>query len=116
MARAKGGFKTRRRRKKVLKMAEGMYGRTSGSIRRGSEAVTRALKYAYRDRKQKKREFRGLWIQRINAAVRNLGTSYNGFIQGLKTNSIEIDRRMLADMANTDPSGFEAVYKAAKIS
>lgn len=114
MARARGGSKTRQRRKKVLDRAEGFYGRSKSGFKRGNELVTRALKYAYRDRRVKKRDFRGLWIQRINAALRNLGFSYAPFIRGLKKTSVEIDRKILADLAVNDPKGFEAVAQLAR--
>jgi large subunit ribosomal protein L20 len=109
MARARGGFKTRRRHKKVLKQAEGYRNSGSRSFSKAYELVTRALKYAFRDRKAKKRDFRGLWIQRVNAAARDQGLTYSKFITGLKTRSVELDRKSLADIAMHDPKAFEAL-------
>jgi large subunit ribosomal protein L20 len=114
MPRAKGGFKTRRRHKKVLKMAEGYRNSHSRSFSKAYEAVTRALNYAFRDRKAKKRDFRGLWIQRINAAVRNHGMPYSKFIAGLQSKSVELDRKVLADIALTDTRAFEALVQVAR--
>lgn len=114
MARAKGGFKTRQRRKKVLNATEGMRHSSSRSYSKAFEALNRALNYAFRDRKQKKRDFRGLWVQRINAAVRNHGWNYSGFINGLKKNSVELDRKVLADIAANDPKSFESIVSTAK--
>ncbi len=113
MARAKGGFKTRRRHKKVLKMTEGFRNSGSRSYSKAYEVLTRALKYAFRDRKTKKREFRGLWIQRINAASRVHNVSYSTLVKGLKDNSVALDRKILADLALNDPKAFEAVLKTA---
>jgi large subunit ribosomal protein L20 len=114
MPRAKRGFKARRRRKKILKLARGMYEsrRTTYSV--AKRAVFKALKYAYAGRKQKKREFRSLWIVRINAACRPYGISYSRFINGLKTANIMLNRKSLADMAINDPSGFENVIEKVK--
>lgn len=112
MARARGGFKTRRRHKKVLDMASGYRNSASRSYSKAYEVVTRALKYGFRDRKTKKRDFRGLWIQRINAAARTLDLSYSKFMSKLKVAGIELDRKSLADLAVTDPRAFEAVAKA----
>lgn len=114
MPRAKGGFKTRRRHKKVLKMAEGYRNSGSRSFSKAYEIVTRALKYAFRDRRAKKRDFRGLWIQRINAAVRNHDLSYSKFMNGLNTKSIELDRKILADLAMHDAKAFEALVQEAR--
>ena len=114
MARAKGGFKTRRRHKKVLKMTEGFRNSGSRSYSKAYEVLTRALKYAFRDRQTKKRDFRALWNQRINAAVRNYDLSYSVFINKLKTNDIALDRKILADLAVSDPKGFEAVVNAVR--
>ncbi len=114
MARVKGGFKTRRRHKRVLKMAEGYYGTRSRLFRTATEAVDRALAYAFRDRKVKKRSFRKLWIVRINAAVREHGLSYSDFIGKLKTHNINLDRRALAELAISDPAGFAAVVTSVK--
>jgi len=109
MLRAKRGFKARRRRKKILKLARGMYAsrRTTYSV--AKRAVFKALKYAYIHRRTKKREFRALWITRINAACRSFGIPYNKFINGLKLANVGLNRKSLADMAINDPTGFEAV-------
>jgi large subunit ribosomal protein L20 len=114
MPRAKRGFKARRRRNKVLKLAKGFYGGKSRLFRTATEAVDRALKYAYRDRRQKKRHFRGIWIVRINAAVRLAGLSYSEFIHGLKLANIDLDRKVLAEMAVSDIAGFNKVIEAVK--
>ena len=114
MARAKGGSKTRQRRKKVLNATEGYRNSASRSFSKAFEAFNRALNYSFRDRKQKKRDFRGLWVQRINAAVRNHDWNYSGFINGLKKNSIELDRKVLADIAANDPKTFENIVTTAK--
>ncbi len=104
--RVKRGFKARRRRKKILKLAKGYRGGLSRQFKTASVAVKRALAYAYRDRKVRKREFRRLWIIRINAAVRQFGLTYSKFMGLLKKAGIEINRKMLADMAVNDPEGF----------
>jgi large subunit ribosomal protein L20 len=114
MARVKGGFKTRRRHKRILKMAKGYYGSRRTMFYIANETVERALAYSTRDRKVKKREFRKLWIQRINAAVRPHGLSYSVFINKLKTAKISLDRRVLAKLAAVDPAGFDAIVAAAK--
>ncbi len=114
MPRAKGGFKTRRRRKKVLKMAKGYYGARSRCYKVAKVAVEHALRHAYRDRRLKKREFRSLWIVRINAAVRQAGLSYSQFIHGLRKAGIGLDRKVLADMAYHDPEGFQQIVEKAK--
>jgi large subunit ribosomal protein L20 len=106
MSRVKRGFKARRRRNKVLKLAKGYRGARSKLFRSATEAVDRALNYAFRDRRVKKRDFRSLWITRINAASRINGLSYSKFIFGLKKANVEIDRKVLADIAVTDPKGF----------
>lgn len=111
MPRAKGGPKTRRRRKKVLKLAKGYWGGKSRLYRTATEAVDKALAYSYRDRRQKKRSFRSLWIVRINAAIREQGLSYSKFIAGLKKAGINLDRKVLADMAVNDPAGFVKVVQ-----
>lgn len=115
MPRAKGGFKTRRRRKKILEQAKGYYGSKSRLYRVATEAVDKSLLYAYRDRKAKKRDFRSLWIIRINAAVRALGLSYSQFIAGLKKANIQLDRKVLADMAYHDPQGFNQLVETIKV-
>lgn len=114
MARVKGGPKTRRRHKRILKMAKGYYGSRKTMFYIANETVERALQYAYRDRKVNKRDFRKLWIARINGAVRPLGLSYSAFMAALKKNNIGLDRRALAALAVTDPAGFGAVVSLAK--
>jgi large subunit ribosomal protein L20 len=114
MPRAKGGFKTRRRRKKILERAKGYYGAQSRLYRVATEAVDKALQYAYRDRRAKKREFRSLWIIRINAAARALGMSYSQFMSGLKKANIALNRKALADMAYNDPSAFSQLVEKVK--
>src|ERR1035437_13248 len=114
MSRVKRGFKARRRRNKVLKLAKGYRGARSKLFRSATEAVDRALNYAFRDRRVKKRDFRALWITRINAAARINGLSYSKLIHGLKTAVVEIDRKVLADLAVTDPRGFAEIASLAK--
>lgn len=114
MPRVKRGFKARQRRNKVLKLAKGYRGARSKLFRSATEAVDRALNYAFRDRKVKKRDFRALWITRINAASRNNGLSYSKLIHGLKQASVEIDRKVLADLAVSDPAGFAEIATLAK--
>lgn len=114
MPRAKGGFKTRRRRKKVLDKAKGYYGARSRLFRPATEAVDKAMRYAYRDRKARKREFRSLWIVRINAACREAGLTYSQFMNGLRKSEISLDRKVLADMAYHDPRAFRALADAAR--
>ena len=114
MARVKRGVVARARHKKVLKQAKGYYGARSRVYRVAVQAVTKAGQYAYRDRRQKKRQFRQLWIARINAASRQNGLSYSRFINGLKKASIEIDRKILADIAVHDKAAFTALVEAAR--
>jgi len=114
MPRAKGGFKTRRRRKKILERAKGYYGAKSRLFRIATEAVDKALQYSYRDRKNKKREFRSLWIIRINAAVRAMGLTYSQFMSGVKKAEIGLDRKALAHMAYHDPEAFSQVTETVK--
>jgi len=114
MPRAKGGPKTRARRKRVLNLAEGFWGAKSRLYRSATEAVDRSLKYAYRDRKVRKRDFRKLWIARINAASRLNGISYSKFIAGLAKNGVALDRKVLADLAVSDPAGFAKLAETAK--
>lgn len=114
MPRVKRGFKARRRRNRVLKLAKGYRGSHSRLFRSAVEAVDRALCYAYRDRRQRKRAFRRLWIIRINAATRQHGLTYSKFINGLKKADIELDRRVLAELAISDPAAFADVVKAAQ--
>ena len=116
MPRVKRGFKARRRRNKVLKLAKGYRGARSKLFRSATEAVDRALNYAFRDRRVKKRDFRSLWITRINAASRLNGLSYSKFIFGLKKANVEIDRKVLADIAVSDPNGFMEIAGLAKAS
>ena len=114
MARVKRGTVARARHKKVLKQAKGYYGARSRVYRVAVQAVTKAGQYAYRDRRQRKRQFRQLWIARINAAARQNGMSYSRFINGLKKASVEIDRKILADIAVHDKAAFSALVDAAK--
>jgi len=114
MPRVKRGFKARRRRNKVLKLAKGYRGARSKLFRSATEAVDRALNYAYRDRRVKKRDFRALWIARINAAARENGLSYSRMIYGLKKADVALDRKIMADLAVNDPAGFTVVAEAAK--
>ena len=114
MARVKRGVIARARHKKVLKAAKGYYGARSRVYRVAFQAVIKAGQYAYRDRRQRKRQFRQLWIARINAAARQNGLSYSKFMYGLKLADIEINRKMLAEMAVNDAEGFVALVEAAK--
>ena len=111
--RIKRGFKARRRRQKVLKLAKGFLGGHSKLFRTAADTVDRALNYAYRDRKQRKRQFRRLWIARINAAARMNDLSYSRFISGLKKADVNLDRKVLADLAISDPSGFAQIAALA---
>jgi len=111
--RVRRGFKARRRRKKVLKLAKGFRGGRSKLYRTAADAVDKALMYAYRDRKARKRDFRRLWIARINAAARLNNLSYSKFIHGLKIANVELDRKILAEMAVSDPSGFTELARIA---
>ena len=112
--RVKKGFKARRRRNRILKLAKGFRGRRKNCYRRANQAVERALDYASRDRAVNKRNFRSLWIVRINAAARTVGLSYSKLIAGLAKAKISLDRKVLADMAVADPAGFAAVANIAK--
>ncbi len=114
MPRAKGGFKTRRRHKRVLGQAKGFWGTKSKLFRMATEAVDRALKFAYRDRRVRKREMRRLWIVRINAAARINNMTYRQLINGLKLAQVGIDRKMLADLAVKDPGGFAQMTEIAR--
>ena len=114
MARVKRGVIARRRHKKILNKAKGYYGARSRVYRVAVQAVTKAGQYAYRDRRQRKRQFRRLWIVRINAASRMQGLSYSRFMNGLKQSSIEVDRKILADLAVNDPVAFAAIAEKAK--
>jgi large subunit ribosomal protein L20 len=113
MARVKRGVTAHAKHKKVIKAAKGYYGRRKNTIRVAKQAVEKALQYQYRDRKRKKRTFRSLWIQRINAAVREHGMTYGRFIDGLNKAGIEIDRKVLAELAVKDAAGFKALADQA---
>src|SRR5499433_2958211 len=111
MARVKRGVTARARHKKILGLAKGYRGRGSTAYRIAIEKVEKALRYAYRDRRNKKRDFRGLWIQRINAGVREHGLTYSRFISGMKKAGIELDRKVLADIAAREPASFKALVE-----
>ncbi|MGI6776987.1 MAG: 50S ribosomal protein L20 [Acetivibrionales bacterium] len=114
MSRVKGGLRTRKRHKKVLKLAKGYFGGKSKLFRVANQAVMKSLTYAYRDRKAKKRDFRKLWITRINAAARINGLSYSKFMNGLKKAGISLNRKVLADMAVNDSAGFSQLVSQVK--
>jgi large subunit ribosomal protein L20 len=114
MARVKRGVTAHAKHKKVLKAAKGYYGRRKNTIRVAKQAVERAAQYAYRDRKRKKRTFRALWIQRLNAAVRPFGLTYSRFIDGLSKAGVTVDRKVLSDLAIREPAAFEAIVGQAK--
>ena len=114
MSRVKRGIRTRARHKKVLKQAKGYFGKKSKLFKVANQQVLKSGNYAYRDRRQKKRDFRKLWITRINAAARLNGMSYSRFMDGLKKAGIELDRKVLSDIAITDPKGFTALTEKAK--
>ena len=114
MARVKRGVTSHARHKKVLKAAKGYYGRRKNTIRVAKQAVEKAQQYAYRDRKRKKRTFRALWIQRLNAAVRPLGLTYSRFIAGIGRAGILVDRKVLSDLAIREPAAFQAIVEKAK--
>lgn len=114
MSRVRRGVTTHARHKKILKMAKGYRGRSSTCFRVAVQKVEKALQYAYRDRRNKKRDFRGLWIQRINAAVRELGMSYSVFINGLNKAGIEVDRKIMADLAMNQPEAFKTLVEKAQ--
>ena len=114
MARVKRGVVSHARHKKVLKQAKGFYGRRKNTIRTAKAAVDRAGQYAYRDRRNKKRSFRALWIQRINAAVRAEGLTYSQFMHGVKLAGIELDRKVMADLAMNEAGAFSGIIKQAK--
>ena len=116
MARVKRGTVGHAKHKKVLKAAKGFYGRRKNTIRTAKAAVDKSLQYAYRDRKNRKRTFRALWIQRINAATHEHGLSYGRFIDGLNKAGIEIDRKVLSDMAIHEPQAFAALVAKAKVA
>ena len=114
MARVKRGVTTHARHKKVLEQSKGFVGRSSTNYRIALERLEKSLQYAYRDRRNKKRDFRALWIQRINAAVREHGLTYSRFIDGLKRAGIEMDRKVLAAVAYDDPTSFSEIVKKAQ--
>lgn len=114
MARVKRGVTTHARHRKILKLAKGYRGRNSTNFRIAIEKVEKALRYAYRDRRNKKRDFRGLWIQRINAGVRQYGLTYSRFINGIKLAGIEIDRKVLSDLAAREPEAFKVLVDQAQ--
>jgi large subunit ribosomal protein L20 len=114
MSRVKRGVTAHARHKKILKQAEGYYGRRKSTIRVAKQAVDKAGQYAYRDRRVKKRNFRALWIQRINAAVRDYGLTYGRFIDGLSRAEVAVDRKVLSDLAITEPKAFAALVAQAK--
>ena len=111
MARVKRGVTSHARHKKVLKQVKGQYGRRKNTIRIAKQALEKAMQYAYRDRRTKKREFRSLWIQRINAGVRAEGITYSKFINGLNKSGIKLDRKVLADIAYNNPEVFKSIVK-----
>jgi large subunit ribosomal protein L20 len=114
MARVKRGVTAHAKHKKILKAAKGFYGRRKNTIRIAKQAVEKSMQYATRDRRRKKRTFRALWIQRINAASRELGLTYGRLIEGLTKANVQIDRKVLADLAVKDPKGFAAIVEVAK--
>jgi len=114
MARVKRGVTSHAKHKKILKAAKGYYGRRKNTIRIAKQAVEKANQYAYRDRKRKKRTFRALWIQRLNAAVRPFGLNYSRFIEGLGKAGVLVDRKILSDLAIREPAAFEAIVAKAK--
>jgi large subunit ribosomal protein L20 len=112
--RVKRGVAARAKHKKILKLAKGMQHNRTRSFRLAKQGVIRALQYAYRDRRNKKRDLRGLWISRINAAAREHGVTYGNFIAGLKKANVELDRKVLAELAVNEPAAFAAVVKSVK--
>ena len=114
MSRVKRGVTTHARHRKVIKKASGYYGRRKNTFRIANQAVEKAGQYAYRDRRTRKRNFRALWIQRINAGVRELGLTYGRFIDGLGKAGIEIDRKVLSDLATREPEAFKALVEKAR--
>ena len=114
MSRVKRGVTSHAKHKKVYKAAKGFSGRRKNTIRAAKAAVEKAGQYAFRDRKRKKRTFRALWIQRLNAAVRELGLTYSRFIDGLNKAGIELDRKVLSELAITEPEAFKAIVEKAK--
>ena len=116
MSRTKRGVISRARHKKVFKFVKGQFGRRKNTIRIARQAMEKALQYAYRDRRAKKREFRSLWIQRINAGVRAEGITYSKFINGLNKSGIKLDRKVLADIAYNNPEAFKSIIKKVQSS
>ena len=116
MARTKRGVTSKARHKKVLKAVKGQFGRRKNTIRIARQAMEKAMQYAYRDRRAKKREFRSLWIQRINAGVRLQGLTYSKFINGLNKSKIKMDRKVLADIAYNEPEVFKSIVKKVQSS
>ena len=116
MSRVKRGVTSHARHKKVLKQVKGQYGRRKNTIRIAKQALEKSMQYAYRDRRAKKREFRSLWIQRINAGVRAEGITYSKFINGLNKSGIKLDRKVLADIAYNNPEVFKSIVKKAQSS
>ena len=114
MSRVKRGVTAHAKHKKILRAAKGYFGRRKNTIRAAKAAVDKAMQYSYRDRKNRKREFRALWIQRINAADREHGLTYSRFISGLITAGVEVDRKVLSDLAITEPAAFAAIVETAK--
>ena len=114
MARVKRGVTAHAKHKKVLKAAKGYYGRRKNTIRVAKQAVEKANQYAFRDRKRRKRTFRALWIQRLNAAVRQFGLTYSRFIDGLGRAGVTVDRKVLSDLAIREPDAFQAIVEKAK--
>ena len=111
--RIKRGVTSRRRKKRVLKLAKGYWGRRKNNFRRAKETILRALAYSYRDRRRRKRDFRALWIMRINAGVRPFGLSYSRFVNALKQSGVELDRKSLSELAVRNPESFKAVVEFA---
>ena len=116
MARVKRGVTSKAKHKKVFKAVKGQWGRRKNTIRIARQAMEKAMQYAYRDRKTKKREFRSLWIQRINAGVRSEGLTYSKFINGLNKSKIKLDRKVLADLAYNNPEAFKSLVKKVQLS
>jgi len=116
MSRVKRGVAAHAKHKKVLKAAKGFFGRRKNTIRAAKAAVDRSMQYAYRDRKNRKREFRALWIQRINAAARQHGLTYSRLISGLVAAGVEVDRKVLSELAISEPAAFAAIVEKAKSS
>jgi large subunit ribosomal protein L20 len=114
MPRARGRVPAHARHRKVIKAAKGFYGRRKNTIRAAKAAVDKSMQYAYRDRKNKKRTIRALWIQRLNAAVRDLGLTYSRFIDGLTKAGITVDRKVLSELAIHEPAAFKAIVEKAK--